>query len=148
MNKHVTTFCYIVFLTIEQLHAEIRCFKYIKGGKIMKMTLNFISSTVVTFLIIIFMPGIEVGSIWTAILLAILLGIFNIAVKPGLEFLSIIPTLLTILLFLLVANGSILIMADWLMDSFKVNSFGTTVIFSVIVTVSNWMLHRFYRKLK
>ena len=114
----------------------------------MKMTLNFISSTVVTFLTIIFMPGIEVGSIWTAILLAVLLGIFNIAVRPGLELLSIIPTLLTILLFLLVANGSILIMADWLMDSFKVNSFGTTVMFSVIVTSLNWMLHRFYRKIK
>nr|WP_321437392.1 phage holin family protein [uncultured Bacteroides sp.] len=135
-------------MAIEQLHAEIRCFKYIKGGKIMKMTLNFISSTVVTFLTIIFMPGIEVGSIWTAILLAVLMGIFNIAVKPGLELLSIIPTLLTILLFLLVANGSILIMADWLMDSFKVNSFGTTVMFSVIVTSLNWMLHRFYRKIK
>ena len=114
----------------------------------MKMTMNFFSSTIVTYLVLILMPGIEVGNIWTGILLAILLGIFNIIVKPALELLSIIPTLLTILLFLLIINGGILVMVDWFMDSFFVNSLGTVIMFSIIVTVANWGLHRYFRKKK
>lgn len=114
----------------------------------MKTTLNFLSSTVVTYLTIILMPGIEVGNMWTAILIAILLGIFNIVVKPGLELLSIIPTVLTILLFLLVANASVIIMADWLIDSFSVKNFGTAAMFSIVVCLINWGLHRYFRKIK
>lgn len=114
----------------------------------MKMTMNFFSSVIVTYLVLILLPGIEVGSIWTGILLAILLGIFNIIVKPALELLSIIPTLLTILLFLLIINGGILVMVDWFMDSFSVTSLGTVIMFSVIVTIANWGLHRYFRKKK
>lgn len=114
----------------------------------MKATLNFISSILVTFLTIILMPGIETGGIWYAIMIAILLAIFNILVKPGLELLSIIPTLLTILLFLVVVNGAIIIMVDWLSDNFNVNSFGTVVMFSIIVCFLNWGLHRIFRRMK
>lgn len=113
----------------------------------MKATLNFISSILVTFLTIILMPGIETGGIWYAIMIAILLAIFNILVKPGLELLSIIPTLLTILLFLVVVNGAIIIMVGWLSDSFRVN-FGAAVWFSIIVCFLNWGLHRIFRKMK
>jgi Predicted membrane protein len=114
----------------------------------MKTTMNFLSSIVLIYLTIIFMPGIESGGFWNAAFVAILLGIFNITVKPGLQLLSIIPTLLTILVFLLVVNGAILIMTDWLIDSFTVNSFGTAIIFSIIICAINWGLHRFFRKME
>jgi len=74
----------------------------------MKMTMNFFSSVIVTYLVLILLPGIEVGSIWTGILLAILLGIFNIIVKPALELLSIIPRGQTMpMLLRLVINAKI-----------------------------------------
>ena len=114
----------------------------------MKMTMNFIASVALIYLTIIIMPGIESGGFWNAAFVAILLGIFNITVKPGLQLLSIIPTLLTILVFLLVANGAILIMADWLIDSFAVNSFGTAIMFSIIICAINWGLHRLFRQIK
>ena len=114
----------------------------------MKITMNFVASVVLIYLTIIFMPGIESGGFWNAAFIALLLGIFNILVRPGLQMLSVIPTLLTILLFLLVANGAILIMADWLMDSFKVASFGTAVMFSIIICAINWGLHRLFRETK
>ncbi|WP_321517355.1 phage holin family protein [uncultured Bacteroides sp.] len=113
----------------------------------MKMTLNFISSVVATYLVIIFMSGIESGSFWNVVLVAVLLGVFNILVKPGLQMLSVIPTLITILLFLLVTNAAILIMADWLIDSFKVDNFGTAIFFSIIISAINWGLHRAFRKM-
>ena len=133
--------------SVEQLLIDIRFF-LLERRQAMKMTMNFFSSVIVTYLVLILLPGIEVGSIWTGILLAILLGIFNIIVKPALELLSIIPTLLTILLFLLIINGGILVMVDWFMDSFSVTSLGTVIMFSVIVTVANWILHRYFRRKK
>lgn len=133
--------------SVEQLLIDIRFF-LLERRQAMKMTMNFFSSVIVTYLVLILLPGIEVGSIWTGILLAILLGIFNIIVKPALELLSIIPTLLTILLFLLIINGGILVMVDWFMDSFSVTSLGTVIMFSIIVTVANWILHRYFRKKK
>ena len=114
----------------------------------MKMTMNFFLSVIVTYLVLILMPGIEVGNIWTGILLAILLGIFNIIVRPALELLSIIPTLLTILLFLLIINGGILVMVDWFMDSVSVNSLSTVIMFSIIIALAYLGLHRYFRKKK
>jgi len=113
----------------------------------MKYTWNFILSVVAIYLTISLMPGIETGGFWSALLLSILLGIFNIVVKPALQMLSIIPTLITILLFLLMINGTILVMADWLSDNITVNSTGTVIMFSVITCAINWILHRIFRKM-
>ncbi len=112
----------------------------------MKYTWNFILSVVAIFLTIYLMPGIETGGFWSAALLAIVLGIFNIVVKPSLQMLSIIPTLITILLFLLMINGTILVLADWLSDNITVNNTGTVVIFSVITCTINWILHKIFWK--
>ena len=113
----------------------------------MKTVMNFLLSVVASYLVIIFMSGIESGGFWNAALLAILLGIFNIVVKPALQMLSVIPTLITILLFLLVSNAAILVMADWLIDSFTVNNFGTAIFFSIIICSINWGLHRAFRRM-
>ncbi len=112
----------------------------------MNIFMNFILSTVVIYLAASFLPGIEVSSIWVAALVAIVLGILNITVKPVLQVLSIIPTLLTIGLFLLVINGAVIILAGWLVDGFEVANFGAAVLFSIVVSVINWGLHRLFRE--
>lgn len=110
------------------------------------MLINFLLSSVVVYLAATFLPGIEIGSFWTAIVVALVLAILNITVKPILQVLSIIPTLFTIGLFLLVINGAVIVIADWFVDDFKVTNFGYAILFSIVVSVSNWILHRIFRR--
>jgi Predicted membrane protein len=112
----------------------------------MNMLINFLLSSVVVYLAAIFLPGIEIGSFWTAIVVALVLAILNITVKPILQVLSIIPTLLTIGFFLLVINGAVIVIADWFVDDFQVANFGYAILFSIVVSVSNWILHRIFRR--
>lgn len=85
-------------------------------------------------------PGVSITSYWTAILLAIVLGLLDVFVKPFLTIISIPVTVLTLGLFMLVINAVIILLASWLIDSFQVSGFWTAMLYSVIFSVVSWIL--------
>jgi len=54
--------------------------------------------------------------------------------------LTIPLTLITFGLFLVVINAVIIVLADYALDGFRVNNFMTAIIFSILVSVSTWIL--------
>jgi putative membrane protein len=76
----------------------------------------------------------------TAILVALLLGFLNAFLKPILVILTIPITLLTFGLFLLAINAGIILLADYALPGFTVDSFFTAVLYSIIVSVITWIL--------
>lgn len=85
-------------------------------------------------------PGVNITSYWTAILLAIVLGLLDTFVKPILQFISIPVTILTLGLFLLVINALIILLASWIIDSFHVDGFWSALLYSIIFSVVSWIL--------
>lgn len=88
----------------------------------------------------LFIPGIELESGWTAFILAAVLSFLNAVVKPVLVFLTIPFTLLTFGFFLLVINTAMVILADKLIDGFNSSSFLTAFLFSLTLSIINWIL--------
>lgn len=86
-------------------------------------------------------PGVNITSYWTAILLAIVLGLLDVFVKPILQFISIPVTILTLGLFLLVINALIIMLASWLIESFHVSGFWTAMLYSIIFSVISWIIN-------
>jgi putative membrane protein len=76
--------------------------------------------------------------------LAVLLSILNATVKPLLKILTLPFTLVTFGLFLLVVNAIVIELADWLMDSFQVTNFWWALIFSIILTIVQWILNKVF----
>ncbi len=85
-------------------------------------------------------PGVEITSFWTAILLALVLGVLDVLVKPFLVFISLPVTLLSLGLFMLEINAIIILLASWLVSSFQVSGFWTAMLYSIIFSVVSWVL--------
>ena len=101
---------------------------------IIKLFLNAIAVVIVAYIL----PGVHVPDFWHALILAALLSILNVSVKPLLIFLTIPATILSLGLFLLVINALIIEMAAWIMyPGFKVDSFWWALGFSILLSFVN-----------
>jgi putative membrane protein len=81
-----------------------------------------------------------VGSLWLA---AFLLGLVNAFVRPVVVFLTFPITLLTLGLFLLVVNGTMIMLVSWLMPTFHLESLGSAILASIIVGLTGWAANAF-----
>jgi putative membrane protein len=80
--------------------------------------------------------GLTIVSPWTLLLAAVLLGVCNAVVKPVLVILTLPITLLTLGLFLLVVNASMLALVAAVLPGFAISGFGAAVLGALIVSVT------------
>lgn len=106
----------------------------------MRFLLKIIVTSLSVFFASYILKGIYLDGFPTAILVALVLALLNTFLRPILIILTIPFTLITFGLFLLVINGITVIIADYAIGGFNVNNIGTAIIFSLLVTVTTWIL--------
>lgn len=106
----------------------------------MSFVIQLLLTALAAFLAAKFTPGVNISSYWTAIVLALVLGVLDVLVKPILEFISFPVTVLTLGLFLLVINALIILLASWIVSSFQVSGFWSALLYSVIFSIVSWIL--------
>lgn len=99
-----------------------------------------IINSIVVFIGAYILDGVKMKSFWTAIGVAILLGLINMFIKPLILLLTLPLTILTLGLFVLVINAWILMVIDKLVDGFTIKSFWWAVLYSIIISVLNSFL--------
>lgn len=104
------------------------------------MILQLLLTALVAYIAAKVTPGVEITSFWTAILLALVLGVLDVLVKPFLVFISLPVTILSLGLFMLVINAIIILLASWLVSSFQVSGFWTAMLYSIIFSGVSWVL--------
>ena len=82
------------------------------------------------------MDSITVVNFTTSIMVAVVLGLLNIFLKPILVLLTLPVTIFTLGLFLLVINAGIILLCANLVDGFAVKSFVSALIFSLVLSIS------------
>ena len=103
----------------------------------MNIIIRFLLSGVAVMLTAYLLPGVHVQDYWAALLVALLISLSNMFVKPILIVLTIPITLFTFGLFLLVINALIILMVDYFVDTFSVDGFWWALAFSLILSVFN-----------
>ena|SRR3990172_9681993 len=111
----------------------------------MKHIIDLLIRSVVLLLTTYLVPGFTIDSYITAIIVALLLAILNLLVKPLLVILTLPATILTLGLFLFVINAILLLMASALIRGFEVESFGTALIASIVITLISSLLNTWGR---
>jgi putative membrane protein len=86
------------------------------------------------------LPGVQVVDFITAIVVAFVLGLLNLLLKPLLIILTIPVTIMSFGLFLLVINAFIVQLAAFFVRGFNVDSFLWALLFSIILTLVTWLL--------
>jgi len=103
-----------------------------------KLLINTVSIFVVSYIL----AGIQVDSFLTALVVAVVLAVLNVTLKPLLILLTIPLTILTFGLFLLVVNVLVLYAADALIDGFHIAGFWWALLFSLLVSLLNGILFK------
>jgi len=106
----------------------------------MGFLLKLLVSSLAVFFGAYILNGVYLHGFPTAILVALLMGFLNAFLRPILIILTIPITLITFGLFLLVINAVIILLADYALSGFTVDSFFTAVLFSIIVSFITWLL--------
>ena len=81
-------------------------------------------------------PGIHVENFYTALIVALVLGILNAIVRPILIILTLPITLVTLGLFTLVINAALFWLVSTWVKGFNVDSFGAAVLGALVL----WLL--------
>lgn len=92
----------------------------------------------------ILQEGVELEGFATAILVAVVLALLNLFIKPILVLFTLPATIFTFGLFLFVINALIILLADNLIPDaqFAVHNFWWALLFSLIVSLINSMLYK------
>ncbi len=101
----------------------------------MNLLIRILLTAVLVLFISRILPGVRVDDFMTSIIVAIVLGLLNLFVKPILVILTLPVTIITLGLFLLVINALVILLCAELVSGFTVRSFWNALIFSVILSI-------------
>lgn len=101
----------------------------------MRLILKLIVNAIAVFAAAYLLPGVKVDGFTTAIIVAIVLGVLNLIVKPILVLLTIPITILTLGLFLLLINAMIVLLCSSLVSGFEVDGIIYALLFSLVVSI-------------
>jgi putative membrane protein len=83
------------------------------------------------------LPGVHVSNFFWALLIAAVLALLNVTIKPLLILITIPITVFTLGLFLLVINAVIILLASAVIPGFTVEGFWWAVGFSLVLYLIN-----------
>lgn len=107
-------------------------------GLITRLIVNTLSVFAVAWIL----PGVEILDFTTAIIIAVLLAVLNVTLKPILVLLTLPITIFTFGFFLLVINAVIIFTVAGWVDGFYVSGFWWAVLFSFLISAVNGILYR------
>jgi putative membrane protein len=105
--------------------------------RFMNLIIRFLLSGLAVMLTAYLLPGVRVTDYWAALIVAVLISIANVIVKPVLILFTIPITVLTLGLFLLVINALMILLVDYFVVDFYVEGFWWALAFSLIMSVFN-----------
>jgi putative membrane protein len=85
-------------------------------------------------------PGVIVSGFWTALWVALFLGVVNVLVKPVLILITLPINILTLGLFTFVINAVLILLASSVIKGFQVRGFWVAVLYSVVLSLINHVL--------
>ena len=87
-------------------------------------------------------PGVTISSFFDALIVALILALLNILVKPLLILLSLPINILTLGLFTFVIDAIIVLLAAVIVPGFGVDTFWIAILFSIVLALLSFVLHK------
>jgi putative membrane protein len=103
----------------------------------MNILIRLLLSALAVFICATILPGAHVDGFLIALVVAGVLALLNVLVKPLLVILTIPITIITLGIFLLVINTILILLVDWLVSGFTVDGFWWALIFSILLSIVN-----------
>jgi putative membrane protein len=107
----------------------------------MRMVVSILANAVALFATQV-VPGIRFrGDVWTLLAAGLLLGVFNLVVRPLAVLLSLPLLIVTLGLFYLVLNGLLLWLASQILPGYSVDGLVPAIVGALVLGIANWAVH-------
>lgn len=102
--------------------------------------IRWILSALTIMLVAVLVPGITVTSMYTALIVALLLGLVNAVIRPILVVLTLPVTILSLGVFIFVINALLLLLVSSIVKGFEVDGFGPAFLGALLIWALNWLI--------
>jgi putative membrane protein len=107
----------------------------------MKLLVKMLLTALAVLVLANFLPGVYVADFTAALIVALVLAVLRVTVKPLLILFTLPATIMTLGLFLLVINALIILLADYFVTGFEVAGFLTALLFSLLLSLFQSVLY-------
>lgn len=107
----------------------------------MQILINLLLSGLAVVISSYVLPGVKVDNYFTAIVVAVVLGIVNAVLKPLLLVLTLPINMLTLGLFTFVVNALLVMLVGSVVPGFMVDGFVWALAFSLVLSLVNSFIH-------
>ncbi|OGG63916.1 hypothetical protein A3C18_02095 [Candidatus Kaiserbacteria bacterium RIFCSPHIGHO2_02_FULL_54_11b] len=109
----------------------------------MHTILKFLGTAAAVFLTVSIVPGVEVGGGWVTILLvALVLSVITLIIRPVLSLLTLPVTIITFGLFAFILNALLFWAMTLVVPGFVVTGFLPALLGVVVLSIFNWLIQK------
>lgn len=108
--------------------------------------LKWMGSVAAVLIAAYFLPGVVVAGLWSALIVALVLGLLNLTIKPLLVLLTLPINIITLGLFTFVINALMVLLASSIVKGFSVVGFLNALLFSLLLTIIQEILEMILKK--
>lgn len=109
----------------------------------MKLITRILISALALLIVAYYLPGFTIDSLYTALIVALILGFLNVLVRPILIILTLPITIITLGLFIFFINAGLILFVASFVDGFVVSNFFVALVASIGVSVISAVANRF-----
>ncbi len=106
----------------------------------MSILINILLNAIAVFVVASILPGVTISSFWTAIVVAIVLGLINTYIRPILLILTLPINILTLGLFTFVIIALLTWSVTAIVPGFHINGFWWALLFAILLSIVNSFL--------
>lgn len=112
----------------------------------MGLIARFLGTVFAVLLAAYLIQGFHVDGFYTALIVALILGVLNITLKPILMILTLPLNLITLGLFSFVINAGLILLIASFVKGFQVDGFLPALYGGALIAIVGWAFHIFTRK--
>lgn len=109
----------------------------------MNILIKILATAATLLLVAYLVPGFAVASFYTALIVAVVLGLVNLIIKPIVVILTLPINILTLGLFTFVINALLLWFVASFIDGFSIDGFIPAFLGALIISIVSWLVGRF-----
>ena len=106
----------------------------------MELLIKLLISGLAVFITAYLLPGVHVDGFFTALVVAVILGVINAIIKPIILILTLPINIITLGLFTFVVNACMILITSALVTGFDVANFWWALLFSLVLSIVGWFL--------
>jgi putative membrane protein len=112
----------------------------------MQLLLRWVINALALLVVAYIVPGFHVASFYTALMVALILGIINAVIRPILLLLTLPVTVLTLGLFALILNALLILFVSSIVKGFTIDGFWPALVGGTLLWLIAWITGSMLKK--